>query len=56
VDVELIVTPAGGLARRRMRRALERVTAPLLIVPEDGDRWWPQSAEDWCAPLALVPS
>ena len=55
VDVELIVTPAGGLARRRMRRALERVNAPLLIVPEDGDRTWPQPAEGWSAPLALVP-
>lgn len=55
VNVELIVTSAAGLSRRRMRRALERVAAPLLVVPPDGDRAWPQPDTDWSAPLALVP-
>jgi hypothetical protein len=55
VDVELIVTPAAGLARRRMRRAFERAVAPLLIVPSGSDGAWPEPAAGWSAPLALVP-
>ncbi len=55
VDVELIVTSAAGLARRRMRRAFERAVAPLLIVPSDGDRAWPEPVAGWSAPLTLVP-
>jgi hypothetical protein len=54
VGVELIVTSAANLARRRMRRALERVVAPLLVVPAEGDRGWPELEDGWSAPLALL--
>lgn len=55
VNVELVVTSSTSLARRRMRRALERVVAPLLVVPPNGDLAWPQPDTDWSAPLTLVP-
>lgn len=53
-DVELIVTPSRSLEDRRTRRAFEHVRAPVLVVPDGGDRAWPDGDRTWAPPLTLL--
>lgn len=53
-DVELIVTPSATLEDRRTRRAFEHSRAPVLVVPDDGDRAWPDGDHTWAPPLTLL--
>ncbi|MDA0180100.1 hypothetical protein OJ997_07315 [Solirubrobacter phytolaccae] len=53
-DVELIVTPRATLEDRRSRRAFEHVRAPVLVVPDGGDRAWPDGDRAWAPPLTFL--